>query len=503
MNAYVKINDVNKITQIIEKEKISNLACTGAYGFNSILNLKKYCDYVLKNNIRIKNEFYTSVAINEMIKDNIDFNTFIIDTKNYICLGTPLQVRLFCNNYPKINSLTNELMIKPLRLCFDLDNTLVSFPEIPNDYTTVKPIQKNIDYLKYLKKFGNTIIIYTARKMKSSNSNIGKVNKDIGKITFDTLDKFDIPYDEIYFGKPHADFYIDDLAINVYDSLEKEMGFYKDSINPRDFNTIVKSNLEIIKKESINSLDGEIYYYNNISPEIKDMFPIMFDYDNINYKWYHLELINGIPVSKLFISQQLNFVQFENIINSIERIHNSNINIFNNNVSDINIYENYSIKLKKRFEEYDYSKFDNYYLIYNDLLEKLNYYEKNNMGKIGVIHGDPVFTNIIVNKYEKIKFIDMRGKINNKLTILGDKMYDWAKFYQSLIGYDEILDNKQVNLDYVNSLIKIFENYIEEKYNTGYLKYIKIITKSLLFTLIPLHNNDNCLKFYNLISKIN
>jgi len=501
--SYVKINDNNKIIKIIEKEKISDLACTGIYGFNSVNNLKKYCCLILENNIRIKNEFYTSLVISLMIENNEDFNAIKINTKNYICLGTPLQVRLFCNNYPRINSLTNELMIKPLRLCFDLDNTLVTFPEIPNDYTTVKPIKKNIDYLKYLKKIGNTIIIYTARKMKSSNSNIGKVNKDIGKITFDTLEKFNIPYDEIYFGKPYADFYIDDLALNVYDSLEQEMGFYKDTINPRDFNSIVKLNLEIIKKETTDSLDGEIYYYNNIMPEIKDMFPFMFNYDNINFKWYNLEFIDGIPVSKLFTSHQLNFIQFENIINSIERIHNVNLNTINNLDLNINIYQNYNKKLKKRFEEFDYSKYDDYLLIYNDLLEKLEYYEKNNMGIIGVIHGDPVFTNILINKFEKIKFIDMRGKINNTLTILGDKMYDWAKFYQSLIGYDEILDDKNINFEYVNSLINIFENYIIKKYNYEYLNYIKIITKSLLFSLIPLHNNNNCLKFFNLIKKIN
>mgnify|MGYP003349597175 CR=1 FL=1 len=35
-----------------------------------------------------------------------------------------------------------------LRICFDLDNTLVTYPSIPNDYSTVKPIQKNINLLK-------------------------------------------------------------------------------------------------------------------------------------------------------------------------------------------------------------------------------------------------------------------------------------------------------------------------------------------------------------------
>jgi len=28
---------------------------------------------------------------------------------------------------------------------------------------------------------------------------------------------------------------------------------------------------------------------------------------------------------------------------------------------------------------------------------------------------------------------------------------------------------------------------------------LKIITKSLIFTLIPLHNNEKCIKYYNLL----
>ena len=41
--------------------------------------------------------------------------------------------------------------------------------------------------------------------MRTHNGNNGKILADIGPITFNTLHKFDIPYDEIYFGK-YADF---------------------------------------------------------------------------------------------------------------------------------------------------------------------------------------------------------------------------------------------------------------------------------------------------------
>ena len=192
--SYIKIEET-QIIDIIEKEKISNYACTGAYGFESYKKLLYYTNKILDNNIKQKNEYYTSTVIKEMINDKITFAYSVIHEKKYHCLGTPIQLKLFYNNYQKIEGLSP----KKLRFCFDLDNTLVSFPKIKDDYTTVDPILKNINFLKYLKKLDHTIIIYTARRMKTHKGNIGKVLCDIGKITFDTLEKFSIPFDEIYF----------------------------------------------------------------------------------------------------------------------------------------------------------------------------------------------------------------------------------------------------------------------------------------------------------------
>ena len=109
--------------------------------------------------------------------------------------------------------------------------------------------------LNYLKEFGHTIIIYTARRMKTHSGNVGKILCDIGKITFNTLEKFNIIFDEIYFGKPYADVYIDDLAVNCFDDIEKYLGYYRDDIQPRDFNTLEKNTLDIYTKKS-NDLSG-------------------------------------------------------------------------------------------------------------------------------------------------------------------------------------------------------------------------------------------------------
>ena len=132
---------------------------------------------------------------------------------------------------------------------------------------------------------------------------------------------------------------------------------------------------------------------------------------------------------------------------------------------------------------------------------KLTHYENNDKGIKKVIHGDPVFTNILINNYDKIKFIDMRGKQGDDETIYGDWLYDYAKIYQSLIGYDEILLSKKVNEVYKNRMINFFKNYFIEKYSENDFQNLKTITDSLLFTLIPLHPRDNKLnEYYNLIT---
>ena len=119
-----------------------------------------------------------------------------------------------------------------------------------------------------------------------------------------------------------------------------------------------------------------------------------------------------------------------------------------------------------------------------------------------VIHGDTVMTNIILNNFGKIKFIDMRGGIDGMLTIHGDWLYDWAKLYQSLIGYDKILQNKFISEEYENTMINYFKEYFISLYSEDDFNNLKMITNSLLFTLIPLHDNQKCFSYFNLINLI-
>jgi len=111
------IEGTTLVDNIIEKTKISDSACCGAYGFSSWKQLLQYANYIIEHNIMQKNEYYTSTIIQSMINDNININCEVIQNKHYYSLGTPEQIEEY--EHPFL---------------FDLDGTLVNTDHI---YTSV------------------------------------------------------------------------------------------------------------------------------------------------------------------------------------------------------------------------------------------------------------------------------------------------------------------------------------------------------------------------------
>ena len=84
--------------------------------------------------------------------------------------------------------------------------------------------------MRNLKDQGHYLIIHTGRHMRTCNGDVAKVIEKIGKITEEWLDKWNVPYDELVFGKPYADIYIDDLGVEF--STSKKLGEKLESIQP-------------------------------------------------------------------------------------------------------------------------------------------------------------------------------------------------------------------------------------------------------------------------------
>jgi capsule biosynthesis phosphatase len=100
-----------------------------------------------------------------------------------------------------------------MKICIDLDGTICSLRVGNETYADVLPLTGAVEKLQALKAAGHYLIIQTARHMGTCAANVGLVVARQGKVLFDWLEKHGIPYDEIYFGKPHADVYLDDNAV--------------------------------------------------------------------------------------------------------------------------------------------------------------------------------------------------------------------------------------------------------------------------------------------------
>ena len=100
-----------------------------------------------------------------------------------------------------------------MRIGIDLDGTICEIRKYNQSYEDVKPIQGAVEKLQKLHEKGHEIVIITSRHMKTCNGDQSKVIAKIGKTTLEWLDKYNIPYDEIHFGKPNTDIYIDDRCV--------------------------------------------------------------------------------------------------------------------------------------------------------------------------------------------------------------------------------------------------------------------------------------------------
>ena len=101
-------------------------------------------------------------------------------------------------------------------IVMDIDGTLCEIKSKEQSYLDVIPKFNILEKLNKMKQEGFYIILYTSRQMRTYDGNIGKINANTGKILFQWLEKYDIPFDEIYFGKPWCGkngFYVDDKAI--------------------------------------------------------------------------------------------------------------------------------------------------------------------------------------------------------------------------------------------------------------------------------------------------
>lgn len=100
-----------------------------------------------------------------------------------------------------------------MKIVVDLDGTICALKKTGQGYADLEPLPGAVEKIRELRTAGHYIIIQSARNMATCESNLGKVMKNVGLITLEWLKKYEVEYDEIYFGKPNGNVYLDDRAL--------------------------------------------------------------------------------------------------------------------------------------------------------------------------------------------------------------------------------------------------------------------------------------------------
>ena len=95
--SFAKINEQGLVTEVAEKNPISDIATVGFYYWKHGSDFVKYAEQMIRNNVRVNNEFYVCPVYNEAIKDNKEIRTF--DISKMWGLGTPEDLKYYLENY--------------------------------------------------------------------------------------------------------------------------------------------------------------------------------------------------------------------------------------------------------------------------------------------------------------------------------------------------------------------------------------------------------------------
>jgi dTDP-glucose pyrophosphorylase len=97
--SFAKVDNNGFVTEVAEKDPISDIATVGYYYWKNGSDFVKYAEQMIQENIRVNNEFYVCPVFNEAVKDCKKIRTFNID--KMWGLGTPEDLNIYLSNYGK------------------------------------------------------------------------------------------------------------------------------------------------------------------------------------------------------------------------------------------------------------------------------------------------------------------------------------------------------------------------------------------------------------------
>ena len=95
--SFAKVNDEGLVTEVAEKNPISDIATVGYYYWKKGSDFVKYSEEMIEQDVRVNGEFYVCPVFNQAIADGKEIRTF--DIPKMWGLGTPEDLKDYLTNY--------------------------------------------------------------------------------------------------------------------------------------------------------------------------------------------------------------------------------------------------------------------------------------------------------------------------------------------------------------------------------------------------------------------
>ncbi|CAE8582461.1 unnamed protein product [Polarella glacialis] len=516
--SYLRLGEHGEIREVKEKVKISSYANAGSYIFRTSREFRFAAEALLeKPEEAAKGGLYASSLMTWMMERGERFEGIQVQYNEFSMVASPPQLETFIC---KVSS-GSIPMSRAMRFCFDLDGTLVTQKGYADGVPSCEPIPQAIALVRQLHAAGHTIIVTTSRGMTTSGS-VGSAVASVGRQTIQLLTELDIPYDELHFGKPHADIYVDSHSLNSQGDVEQDLGWHvnprgsdghmalEGAIDARSFNLVRSAGkAHVIKSSTPDVLMGECHWYRCIPPPLANFFPKPLEIidgdptDEAALSTITMAKIQGVTFSHLVTGRLLMNEWLRRLVRALHSIHaqeppKDSQTALEQRATNAEICANYATKVKKRTAQH--------IALYDSLAEEcamdtramaslivgfLEEFETTESAQHAYyIHGDPVFSNVLRTAEDQIVLIDMRGQIGNRITTQGDVHYDLSKLYQSLCGYDFMLLDQSLDegtSETLDGLRATFWEEIRVLYPKVSHRHVRLLTAANFFTIVPLH----------------
>jgi len=100
-----------------------------------------------------------------------------------------------------------------MRAIVDVDDTLCVVRN--RDYAGAEPKVEVIEKVRELKRMGFEIVLHTSRGMMSCGGDVQAARRKNEEVMKEWLERNGVPYDEIVWGKPFGDVYVDDKGMSL------------------------------------------------------------------------------------------------------------------------------------------------------------------------------------------------------------------------------------------------------------------------------------------------